>query len=169
MRSGDVRYDEALGRLIAERFRQLWTALPRALDPDDAEAVHDIRVASRRLRAAMDVGVDCFPPSWYRPLHMLAKDVTSQLGEVRDREVLLSYFQAERVSAPPAEAAGMDLLVDRLSVELEQHRREMERYLGAIQSSPMVEESVRRFGTGARPKASPKAPSPVAASPATVL
>ena len=153
IRSGNARYDEALGRLIAERFRQLWTALPRALDPEDTEAVHDIRVASRRLRAAMDVGVDCFPPSWFRPLHLLAKDVTSQLGEVRDREVLLAHFQAERAAAPPAEAAGMDLLIDRLSVELDEHRREMERYLGAIQSSPLVDESVRRFGKAARPKA----------------
>lgn len=152
MRSGDARYDEALGRLIAERFRALWSALPRALDPDDIEAVHDIRVASRRLRAAMDVGVDCFPASWFRPLHQLAKDVTSQLGEVRDREVLLAYFEAERDSAPPAESAGMDRLIARLAAELEHHRREMETYLDDIQASPMLDESARRFGKGARPK-----------------
>ena len=155
MRSGDTRYDEALGQLIADRFRALWTALPRALDPDDGEAVHDIRVASRRLRAAMDVGVDCFPASWFRPLHRLAKDVTSRLGEVRDREVLLAHFQTERASAPPAESAGMDRLIARLSAELERHRGAMQTYLGEIQSSPMVDESVHRFGKGARPKATP--------------
>ena len=150
-RGGDARYDEALGRLIAERFRQLWSALPRALDPDDTEAVHDIRVASRRLRAAMDVGIDCFPATWFRPLHQLAKDVTSSLGEVRDREVLLAYFQEERASAPPAESAGIDRLIVRLSTELEHHRREMEISLTEIQSSPMLDESARRFGKAARP------------------
>lgn len=152
MRGGDARYDDALGRLIADRFRQLWTILPRAVDPDDTEAVHDIRVASRRLRAAMDVGIDCFPPTWYRPLHQVAKDVTSRLGEVRDREVLLAHFQEERASAPPAESAGIDRLIERLSGELEHHRREMEAFLGEIQSSPMVEESTRRFGKAARPR-----------------
>jgi CHAD domain-containing protein len=152
IRGGDARYNDALARLIAERFRQLWTALPRALDSDDAEAVHDIRVASRRLRAAMDVGVDCFPASWFRPLHQLAKDVTSRLGEVRDREVLLAYFQTERASAPPAELAGIDRLTARLSSELEHHRTEMERFLRDIQSSSMVTESVRRFGRSARPR-----------------
>jgi len=160
MRSGDARYDEALGQLIGDRFRQLWTALPRALDPEDGEAVHDIRVASRRLRAAMDVGVDCFPASWFRPLHHLAKDVTSQLGEVRDREVLLAYFESEIASAPPAESTGLERLIARLSTELEHHRREMERYLCKIQSSPMVDESVRRFGKGARPKVASEAASP---------
>ena len=152
LRGGDARYDEALASLIAEGFRQLWTALPRALDPDNAEAVHDIRVASRRLRAAMDVGVDCFPVSWFRPLHSLAKDVTSRLGEVRDREVLLAHFEVERAAAPLAESAGIDRLVARLSSELDHHRVEMERYLDEIQSSPMVDESVRRFGRGARPR-----------------
>ena len=152
MRGGDTRYDEALGGLIAERFRQLWTTLPRALDPDDKEAVHDIRVASRRLRAAMDVGIDCFPASWFRPLHQLAKDVTSQLGEVRDREVLLAHFQEERASAPPAESAGIDRLIVRLSAELEVHRLDMEAFLGEIQSSPMLDESTRRFGKAARPR-----------------
>ena len=152
LRSGDARYDEALGRLIAERFRHLWTALPRALDTQDTEAVHDIRVASRRLRAAMDVGVDCFPASWFRPLHHLAKDVTTRLGAVRDREVLLAYFQAERATAPPAESTGLDRLIARLSSELDHHRRDMETYLGEIQTSPMVDESIRRFGKTARPK-----------------
>ena len=152
MRGGDARYDEALSRLIAERFRQLWTILPRAVDPDDAEAVHDIRVASRRLRAAMDVGIDCFPASWFRPLHQLAKDVTSRLGEVRDREVLLAHFHEERASAPPAESAGIDRLIERLASELEHHRLEMKVFLDEIQSSPMLDESARRFGKAARPR-----------------
>jgi len=152
MRGGEARYDEALGRLIAERFRQLWTTLPRAVDADDSDAVHDVRVASRRLRAAMDVGIDCFPGSWFRPLHQLAKDVTSRLGEVRDREVLLAHFQEERASAPPAETTGIDRLVGRLSAELEHHRREMDVFLGEIQASPMLDESARRFGKAARPR-----------------
>lgn len=152
MRSGDARYDDALAGLIADRFQRLWTALPRAEDPADAKAVKDIRVASRRLRAAMDVGVDCFPASWYRPLHQLAKEITSQLGEVRDREVLLDHFRAERASAAPSETAGIDRLVARLSGELETHRAEMESYLAGIQASPMLEESVRRFGKAARPR-----------------
>ena len=151
MGSGDARYADALAGLIADRFQKLWTALPRAEDASDARAVKDIRVASRRLRAAMDVGVDCFPPSWFNPLHQLAKDVTSRLGEVRDREVLLDYFQAERRSAAPAETAGIDRLVARLGGELETHRADMAAFLAGIQTSPMLEESVRRFGKAARP------------------
>ena len=36
-------------------------AVPVAIEGVDPEGVHDVRVASRRLRAAMDVAASAFP------------------------------------------------------------------------------------------------------------
>ena len=76
--------------------RRVLAAIPIALAGTDIEGVHDVRVASRRLRAAMDIAAPAFPGKWYKPLHRTAKEITGALGEVRDRDVLLEALRADR-------------------------------------------------------------------------
>ncbi|MCA9860901.1 MAG: CHAD domain-containing protein, partial [Thermomicrobiales bacterium] len=97
----EISYRDAMRSLIGERWESVWEAIPRAIEGADIEGVHDVRVASRRLRAAMDVAEPAFPASWYRPLHRTAKAITSELGEVRDRDVMIEHLLATRESAPP--------------------------------------------------------------------
>lgn len=151
MGSGDRTYREAMRDLIGERWGVLWRKLPAAHDPDDLEAVHDIRVASRRLRAAMDVAVDAFPSSWYKPLHRVAKDVTSTLGEVRDRDVLIQSLSEELAQVPPHEQPGIAALIERVERERTDARAAMTIYLHGLAASGAPEETVRRFGKLADP------------------
>ncbi|MGE3798342.1 MAG: CHAD domain-containing protein, partial [Thermomicrobiales bacterium] len=80
-------FREAMASLIYDRWQIVWKELPVVIEGSDPEGVHDMRVASRRLRAAMDVSVDAFPSGWYRALHKKAKAITSELGLVRDCDV----------------------------------------------------------------------------------
>src|SRR5262249_22968889 len=92
----------ALDDRIAERWDALWQTLPRALDPKDAEGVHDLRVASRRLRAALTVGRACHHGKAYARRERIAKTITRALGAVRDGEVqrgLLRERQAATAGA----------------------------------------------------------------------
>lgn len=146
-------FADAMRASIAERWGALWAAMPAALAGDDIEGVHDVRVASRRLRAAMDVAVDCFPRSWYRPLHRGAKDVTGALGGIRDRDVLAEWLQRELESAPVAEGPGIRRLADRIAVERTAARQEMERFVATVVASGLPAEAVRRFGPAAAPPA----------------
>ena len=142
-------YRSAMRELIAQRWGAVWAALPAALTGDDIEGVHDVRVASRRLRAAMDVAVDCFPSSWYRPLHRTAKAITSALGGVRDRDVLLESFRMEWESAAKLERPGLDRLIDRVERERIVARGEMEAFLSDLIASDVPREAARRFGPAA--------------------
>ncbi|MER3486331.1 MAG: hypothetical protein C4345_10505 [Chloroflexota bacterium] len=54
-------YRGVMRDLIAARWGAVWRAVPVAIEGTDPEGVHDVRVASRRLRAAMDVS-RAFPP-----------------------------------------------------------------------------------------------------------
>lgn len=139
-------FREAMVGLIGERWGEVWKAVPVALLGEDPEGVHDVRVASRRLRAAMDVAVDCFPKSWYRPLHRTAKKITSALGEVRDRDVLLEALAEERAQAPAAERPGIDRLIDRIERERVAARVEMEAFLTDLLKSDVPRAVVTRFG-----------------------
>jgi exopolyphosphatase/pppGpp-phosphohydrolase len=140
-------FREAMRSLIAERWDTVWRTIPAAIEGVDIEAVHDVRVASRRLRAAMDVGVDCFPGKWYRPLHRAAKEITGALGEVRDRDVLLAALRDDREKAPITEHPGLDRLISRVERERTAAREEMESYLRALLAGPLRGDVERRFGS----------------------
>lgn len=144
-------YRSAMKQLIGERWGEVWKAIPIAIAGEDIEGVHDVRVASRRLRAAMDVAVDCFPEAWYRPLHQLAKEITGALGEVRDRDVLIEHLNAERQRAATGERPGIDRLIARVSEERKSARTTMEAFLQDLIARDVAAETVRRFGKDAKP------------------
>ena len=146
-------YRSAMRELIAARWGEVWRAVPVALGGEDIEGVHDVRVASRRLRAAMDVATECFPAGWYRPLHETAKAITGALGEVRDRDVLLEALAAEREAAPAAERPGLDRLIERIERERTGARAEMDAFLAGVLARGVPQEAARRFGPAAAPPA----------------
>lgn len=144
--SPDRRFCPAMKELIAHRFGALWQAVPVAVEGADPEGVHDVRVASRRLRAAMDVAGACFPAGWYKPLHRTAKEITDALGEVRDRDVTIDILRQDRDAAPEAEHAGIDRLIARIEGERAAARAEMETYLRQLIDGGAATEAARRFG-----------------------
>jgi CHAD domain-containing protein len=155
MDEGDDRsgtYRAAMRELISVRFGHVWKAIPGAIEGTDPDGVHDVRVASRRLRAAMDVSTGCFPKSWFEPLYKTAKAMTTSLGAVRDRDVLLEFLIAERASAPASDRPGIDRLIARVERERAAARTEMIAFLETVEESGARKESVRRFGVSADPE-----------------
>ena len=143
----DADFRETMRALIADRWAVVWKTIPVALAGEDIEGVHDVRVASRRLRAAMDVAAPVFPQRWYKALHRTAKEITGALGEVRDRDVLLEALRADREGTPLVERPGIDRIIDRVERERIAARREMETYLRELLDSPVRGDAERRFGS----------------------
>lgn len=144
-------YRAAMREVIATQWAAVWKAVPAVIASDDPGAVHKVRVASRRLRAAMDVATDCFPRKWYRPLHKTAKTITKSLGEVRDRDVLLEALAKQRDEASADARLGIDHLMAGVERERKQARKAMLRFLATLESEQIRKETKRRF---ARPKES---------------
>ncbi|MFM9108775.1 MAG: CHAD domain-containing protein [Chloroflexota bacterium] len=157
----DERYCPYMRRAIAERWAGVWREVPAALAGEDPEGVHQVRVASRRLRAAMDVAAPCFPRSWYRPLHRAARDITGSLGEVRDRDVLIAELAQRLADAPDApeapdfERAALERLLARLERERAAARASMEAYLRSLLAGNLPAKLARRFGPEAAPVPAP--------------
>ena len=147
----DQQFRAAMRALIGARWRTLWKAIPAAIANEDPEGVHQVRVASRRLRAAMDVSSECFPDKWFRPLQKTAKEITSALGEVRDRDVQLEEFAKQRKRASADERLGIDRLTARIKSERTTAVEEMIRYLTALKDSDARNESKRRFAKDDEP------------------
>jgi hypothetical protein len=58
----------------------------------DMDAVHDMRVASRRLREAMRLLAPLYPQNGYAKWYRRVRRVTRALGPVRDSDVFIDAF-----------------------------------------------------------------------------
>lgn len=68
---------------------------PRLRVGDDAEAVHDLRVAVRRSRTVLKLAADAFEREWVERLDVELRWLATELGELRDLDVLLEHLRAD--------------------------------------------------------------------------
>jgi CHAD domain-containing protein len=122
---GTTTYRLAIGRIIETRFDEMMQFRAGTILGRDPEALHDMRVGSRRLRAAMDVASECFPARRYREFHRTVKLLTDVLGGVRDCDVLRETLLAYRDSRPAAERPAINRMLRTIKQEREIRRTEM--------------------------------------------
>ena len=109
--SCDDSYRAAAGKVIWTRFEEMMSFRDAAVAGADIEGIHDMRVASRRLRAALEVFADALPRRRVRPLLKDVKALADALGEVRDRDVLIERLQKDlKGSAPSVRLVLSDLI-----------------------------------------------------------
>jgi CHAD domain-containing protein len=87
------------------------------LDTGDIERVHDMRVATRRLRAAMEVFEPCFPRKPFRSALRDVKALADGLGERRDRDVAIAALSGFSGQMPSADRRGVEALIEQLRAE----------------------------------------------------
>jgi CHAD domain-containing protein len=119
--SGSSDFKTAIGRIIETRFDEMMRCKSGTVLGRDPEALHDMRVASRRLRAAMDVAVPCFPRK-YGYFHRTVKELTDVLGGVRDYDVMKEALVAYRQTRPEVERATINRIL-----QAQRHERDANR------------------------------------------
>src|SRR5919106_531444 len=112
--SADESYATAAAKILAVRAGELVEQSSGVLDVADIERVHDMRVATRRLRAALEVFEPCFPPKPYSRALREVKGLADRLGERRDRDVAIGVLQdfSEKLNAP--DRPGVESLIAEL-------------------------------------------------------
>ena len=95
----------------------------------DAEALHDMRVATRRMRAAFRVFGDFFEPRVVAPYLKGLKRTGRALGPVRDADVLQEKALSYLASLPESERDGLQSLFEAIDQHREAARERMLRYL----------------------------------------
>jgi len=110
-------YSEAAQRIVAVRAAELAEHSGDVLDLSDIERVHDMRVATRRLRAALEAFEPCFPARLWRSTLKDVKRLADALGERRDRDVAIASLERFADAVPAADAIGIRSLVAELRRE----------------------------------------------------
>jgi CHAD domain-containing protein len=85
--------EEGARRLALTYLDQAAAALPRLADPDDAEALHDLRVALRRLRSCLKSYAAELDGSVPQKLARRLQRLASATGPGRDTEVQIEWLR----------------------------------------------------------------------------
>ncbi len=114
----DVSAQEGARRIALLRLDQVAGAAERLSDRSDEEALHDFRVAVRRLRSCLRAYDELFTQSVRPKLRRRLKEIASLTGPARDAEVQLAWVTKLGAEIGPHDHAG----VNWLSSELESKR-----------------------------------------------
>src|SRR3954449_10983806 len=102
----------AAARVVAVRTEELFEHAECVLDTEDIERVHDMRVASRRLRAVLEIFAPCFPKDAHRDVLRDVKALADALGERRDPDVHLEDLAKLEAAAPADQRSGIHHLAE---------------------------------------------------------
>jgi CHAD domain-containing protein len=107
----------AARRVVAGRAADLAAIAPGAVGASDPEALHDVRVAVRRLTSALDVFADGLEEEPRRRARRMLRSDAEPLGRARDLDVQIALVRRFLKTARTGEQAGMAHVLELLASE----------------------------------------------------
>lgn len=151
---------EAGRKALLYHFERMLLHEPGARLGEDIEALHDMRVATRRMRSAFRLFKPAYTPKTTRPFRNELRAIAGSLGAVRDLDVAL-----EKARRYAGEHGGADL--SPLLAQWEARRSEARDSLIIELESKRFARFVKHFerflrtpGAGAAPEPEPDSPAP---------
>ncbi|MEK6326574.1 MAG: CHAD domain-containing protein [Actinomycetota bacterium] len=115
--AAEDQYAGAAAKIVSVRAREVADHAYDVLNVVDIERVHDMRVATRRLRAALEIFEPCFPPKEFGAALSHVKAIADALGERRDRDVAIAALEEFAAGIPSPDRPGVQTLIERLRAE----------------------------------------------------
>ncbi len=138
---GDTLMHSAARRELRRLFEKMLGHAQKVSQSDDPEDVHNMRVATRQLRAALQIVDAVFSPDVINGFHKGLKRVARALGAVRDQDVLLQHVRAYRETLSESEQSSLD----PLEHAIEQSRAAAREQLSQELCSKRYKKFVRQF------------------------
>jgi CHAD domain-containing protein len=132
----DASLEELLRHDLAGGTLRLFRHEAGVRTGEDAEAVHQARVATRRIRSTLRTFSKLLDEEWTDRLRADLKWLADLLGQVRDTDVLLERFSGHLDELPAGDQKAGRQLLARLNEQRDQARR---RLLGAMGTEKYVE------------------------------
>jgi CHAD domain-containing protein len=129
---------------------------------EDIEELHDMRVATRRMRAAFNLFGAGYQPKAIKPLLQGLKATGRALGPVRDLDVFMEKLQAYRESLDSSEQDDFVIFLNVWAKKRDTARKQMLKYLDS-KTYKRFKRDFQKFVTsaGSGEKAIPKKMPPV--------
>lgn len=142
----------AAAAAVEVRAAEVFEHAQGVLDFQDIERVHDMRVATRRLRAVMEIFAPAFPRDHYRELLEEVKGLADALGERRDPDVQIEALGRVAAKVAPGDRAGIRGIVRELRTEQQAGNRALAGALAHIEAA-RLEQRLAELAADARARA----------------
>src|SRR3954467_14062896 len=110
-------FREAAATAVEIRADEVFEHAAGVLDTDDIERVHAMRVATRRLRAVMEIFAPAFPSKQHKALLKEVKALGDAVGERRDPDVAIDALAKIGKALTAEDRRGIDHLIAELRDE----------------------------------------------------
>jgi CHAD domain-containing protein len=132
-------YAAAAAKIVAVRAREVADHSKGVLDTSDIERVHDMRVATRRLRAVLEIFEPCFPAAQYAKALGDVKTLADALGERRDRDVTIAALErfADGLASP--DRPGVASLIEQVHGEQAEANTQLETFVSSHRLAALSE------------------------------
>ncbi len=147
--AGATSFREAAAVAVEVRADEVFEHSKGVLDTTDIERVHAMRVATRRLRAVMEIFAPAFPKKEYRLLLREVKALADALGERRDRDVAIEAMARTGAALTADDRPGIDHLVGELIDEQHGANAALASMLDQIEADDL-RTRLRALAAGAR-------------------
>jgi CHAD domain-containing protein len=98
--------------LLYERGDDLFRHMGKALKISDVEDIHDLRVASRRLREGLALFAPCYPPAAVVRLVRKIRQVTRLLGDIRNADEAIIFWESLTGRLAEKDRSDLEQLID---------------------------------------------------------
>jgi CHAD domain-containing protein len=100
--------------VVEVRAAEVFEHSSGVLDLDDVERVHAMRVATRRLRAALEIFAPCFPQKRHRKALKRVKALADALGVRRDLDVEIELLASLEPEVADEDCEALAALIEDL-------------------------------------------------------
>lgn len=111
---------------LRERCDDFSLQVSRVRDSFDVEAIHDLRVSSRRLRELLDVFAGCFSERHVANLRKELKSLTCYIGTIRNNDEALHFFTGLAPSADQESSAALQRIIAELQARRKHEQKALE-------------------------------------------
>jgi CHAD domain-containing protein len=101
-------------RVVEVRAEEVFERAEGVLDLSDVERVHDMRVATRRLRAALEIFAPALPRKRHRKALKKVKELADALGVRRDLDVEIELLEGLADDVESEDREALTALVAKL-------------------------------------------------------
>jgi CHAD domain-containing protein len=133
---------DVIRNVLADCVAALLRHDPLVRTSDDPEAVHQARVATRKLRSHLRTFGPLLDAEWTDTLRIELGWLAMSLGSVRDREVLLERLRDRAKSLPASDTRSAASLLHVLEVEIEALRKKLHADMSSMRYVDLLERLV---------------------------
>jgi CHAD domain-containing protein len=154
----DDTMPEAARKILSFHFARMRKREAGTREGLDAEELHDMRVAVRRMRAAWRVFDGTFKPGRTKPLRRRLRTLSDKLGAVRDLDVLIEGLEAYCDGLDEEQRPGTEPLLELWRRQRETARRQLIEELDSRGYAGFVRDMDQFLSAGANSAASVAVP-----------